>query len=196
MGKVADEVKAAVREFLAENGCPLCAFVLVFVTCLPVDAYVFTTASLSLCELYDVQVARGVLAPVVAFLSVIGVLYMGGAASRLWGWRRCPGKMAPIWRQNLKKALMPIGDIPLKRKITICLCLLYIMLRVLCLVVCVMPASGMIASEVWEKVSDIKYGIILHYLSPSCVITLFGVGTVLFYLAVQVPQSPASKKKG
>lgn len=196
MAKVVDEVKTAVREFLAENGCPLCAFVLVFVTCLPVDAYVFATASLSLCELYDVQVARGVLAPVVAFLSVMGVLYMGGAASRLWAWRRCPGEMAPIWRQNLKRAWVPTGDIPLKRRITICLCLFYIMLRVLCLVVCVMPASGRVASVVWEKVSGIKYGMMLHYLSPSCVITLFGVGTVLFYLAVQVPQSPASKKKG
>lgn len=68
MGKVADEVKAAVREFLAENGCPLCAFVLVFVTCLPVDAYVFTTASLSLREPGEGRGGRLVWAQVVNFL--------------------------------------------------------------------------------------------------------------------------------
>ena len=186
---------AGAGQLLAENLCAFCVFILVFVTYFPIDAYLFTTAGLSLCEWCDMQTARIAWAAVVALLSVIGTLCIGGIAPRrLWGWRKRWEQMVPIWKQNAIKPFMLIGDVPLKRKMTICLCWLYIILRILCIVVYFMPSSGMIASEVYKKFSDIKYCTVL-YLPSTCVITLFGIGTILFYFAVQVPPCLANNQK-
>lgn len=181
-------------QLLAKNLCIFCVFILVFIIYFPIDAYIFTTAGMSLYEWCDVQTARIAWAAVVGFISVIGTLCIGGIApSRLWGWRKCWKQMVPIWKHNAIKSFMLI-DIPIKRKTTICLCWLYIMLRILCIVIYFMPTSGMIASDVYRKFSDIKYCIVL-YMPCSWVITLFGIGTILFYFAVQVPQYLANNQQ-
>lgn len=184
---------AEVGRMLREEFWLLGVLLFVFAIFFPVDMCVCTTVYMYLHELYVSQIGDvGMFVQVGGALVHIAVIIVGFSVIGvipyyLWGWRKNWGQMVQIWKQNMKTSFAPVGDIPFKRKVIICLVWLYIMVRILCIVVYLMPSSGMIASEVYEMLSNGRLSNALRYLPASCFVTLFIVETVLFYLAVQVP---------
>ena len=184
---------AEVGQKLREEWWLLGVFILVFELFFPIDVFVFITTALSLFHdvQIDIQLMEVWVGAVVAFMSCVGIIVIGGIPFHLWGWRKNWGQMVQLWMQNIKTFLLPAEDIPFKRKVYICLVRLYIMLRILCIVVYVMPIFDVIALAVRDELlPEIKYFRLfphIPHMSPSGAIVLFMIETGLFYLAVHVP---------
>lgn len=170
---------------------PACAFLLIFWLLFPIDIYVFMRVNLSICVRYATyewfvnELVWGVWG---GMMTIIGSFSISAAPILLWKWRKNWGQMVQRWKHNIKASIMPLGKcIPLKRKVVICLVWLYIILRLLFIVVYVMTSSDMLDSAIREMLLQKRIFCLLHYLSPTCIITLYLIGTGLFYLAVQVP---------
>lgn len=192
---------AEIGRMLREELWLIGVFIFVFEVVFPIDAFVFATTILdSLCVFRDIEMVGVWEGAVVACMACVGTMVIGTLPFRLWGWRKKRGQMVHIWKQNMKTSFMPVGDVPFKRKVNICLVWFYIMLRMLCIVAYVMtPASGVIAlvlrDEFLPETGFVRLFPLIPHVSPTCAIVLFIVATMLFYLAVHVPQCPKDAQK-
>ena len=184
-----------IGRMLREELWLLGVFIFIFEIFFPIDVFVFITITLGLlCIFRDVQIDTQVVVVwtgVVAFMSCVGTMVIGGVPFLLWGWRKSWGRMVQLWKQNIKISFMSVEDIPFKRKVNICLIWFYIMVRLLCIVVYVMPKFDIIALALRDELlPEIKFFRMfphIPHMSPSCAIAIFLIETVLFYFAVHVP---------